>query len=91
MDLKGQLNKFLVGQELIDAMAVFPSYQKDLSDPSERLQALLDIYKIYIPSPGAIDIYNRLYLAILGSLEKKDTKPEIILLNDNFRVIMGLN
>ena len=47
MDLKGQLNKFLVGQELIDAMAVFPSYQKDLSDPSERLQALLDIYKIY--------------------------------------------
>src|SRR5574344_201713 len=90
MDLKGQLNKFLVGQELIDAMAVFPSYQKDLSDPSERLQALLDIYKIYIPSPGAIDIYNRLYLAILGSLEKKDTKPEIILLNDNFRVIKGL-
>ncbi len=89
-NLKEQLNKYLSGDELINALTVLPPYREGLTDIPDRLTALLDIYKIYIPSKSATDIYNRLYLALLNSLEKKNTLLEVELQNDNFRVVKGL-
>lgn len=89
-NLKEQLNKYLSGDELINELTVLPPYREGLTDIPDRLTALLDIYKIYIPSKSATDIYNRLYLALLNSLEKKNTLLEVELQNDNFRAVKGL-
>ena len=88
-NLKEQLNKYLSGDDLIKALTVLPPY-REVNTIDERLTALLDIYKIYIPSKSAVDIYNRLRMALLNSLEKKNTLLEINLQNDNFRAIKGL-
>lgn len=89
-NVKEQLNKYLSGDELIKALTVLPPYREGLTDIPDRLTALLDIYKIFIPSRSAPDIYNRLYLALLNSLEKKNTLLEVCLQNDNFRAVKGL-
>ena len=89
-NLKEQLNKYLSGDDLIKALTVLPSYREGLIDVPDRLTALLDIYKIFIPSKSTPDIYNRLYMAILNALEKKNTLSEVELQNDNFRAIKGL-
>ena len=87
--VKEQLNKYLCGEELIKELTVLPPYSEGLVDVPYRLTALLDIYKIYIPSSTTLDTYNRLYMAILNSLEKKATLSEVGLQNDNFRSIKG--
>ena len=89
-NLKEQLNKYLSGEELIKTLTVLPPYRDGLVEVPDRLTALLDVYKLYIPSKRALDAYNRLYMAILNSLEKKDTLLEVGLHNDNFRAIKGL-
>lgn len=89
-NLKEQLNKYLSGDELINALTVLPPYQEGLVDVPDRLTALLDVYKLYVPNRKALDVYNRLYMAILNSLDKKDTLLEVGLQNDNFRAIKGL-
>ena len=89
-NIKEQLNKFIFGEKLINALTVLPPYQEGLVDVPDRLTALLDVYKLYIPNRKALDVYNRLYMAILNSLEKKDTLLEVGLQNDNFRAIKGL-
>ncbi len=89
-DLKTQLNQYLAGEELIRALTVLPPVRENLRDVPERLAALLDVYKIFLPGKSVQDIYNRLYLAILNSLEKKNTLTATLLQNDNFRAIKGL-
>lgn len=89
-NVKEQLNKYLSGDELIKALTALPPYREGLTDIPDRLTALLDIYKIFIPSRSTLDIYNRLYLALLNSLEKKSTLLEVSLQNDNFRAVKGL-
>lgn len=88
--VKEQLNRYLCGEELIKALTVLPSYREGLVEIPDRLTALLDIYKIYIPSSSTLDIYNRLYMAILNSLDKKATLLEVGLQNDNFMAIKGI-
>ena len=78
------------GPELLEQLKVLPPYKNDLTSIPERLMALLDIYKIFIPNQTTIDIYNRLYLSLINSLEKKNTLLETQLANDNFRAIKGL-
>ena len=87
--VKEQLNKYLSGEDLIKALTVLPPYREGLIEIPDRLTALLDIYKIYIPSSATLDIYNRLYMAILNSLEKKATLLEVGLQNGNFMSIKG--
>ena len=54
-------------------MTVLPSYNSDTRFQSAtiRLMALSDLYSIYIPSSMSIEIYSKLYLALLRSLQKK--------------------
>ena len=88
--MKEQLNGYLTGEALIEALTVLPPYREGLESVPDRLMALLDIYKIFIPSKSTPDVYNRLYLAVLNSLEKKNTLLEVGLQNDNFRAVKGL-
>jgi hypothetical protein len=89
-NIKAQLNQYISGNELFKELTVLPEYQSQATTTPERLIALLDIYKIFIPNKTTIDIYNRLYLALINSLDKKNTLLETQLLNDNFRAVKGL-
>lgn len=76
MNISDILNPLLSGDTLISQLSVFPSYDADIinKSESERLIALMDIYNLYIPSQMSIEIYSKLYLATLRSLQKKDIK-----------------
>ena len=89
-DFVEQLRPLLEGETLRKELTVLPEIKTSFRSKAERLIALLDIYKIFIPNDATIDVYTRLYLAVLNSLERKDTYDEIVKLNDNFKVIKGL-
>ena len=84
-----QLNNYYSGDELMEELSVLPQYRHDVTTIPERLMALLEVYKVFIPNKTIVDIYNRLYLALLNSLDKKNTLLETQLLNDNYRAIKG--
>lgn len=83
-ELIKQLEPLLEDEELIYSLQVLPEIKKEFYSKGERLIALMDVYKIFIPNKTTIDIYNRLYLSLLASLEKKNTLEEVRLFNDNF-------
>lgn len=70
------LNEMLTGEYLLHKMSVYPEYNhlyiKEL-DPSIRLNELLKIYDIYVPTEMTIEIYVQLYLSLVKSLNKKCT------------------
>lgn len=77
------------GDALISALSVLPTYDENIRSQNEavRLIALSDLYRIYIPSPMTTEIYSKLYLALLRSLQKKMTKTAVIQQNQNHRAI----
>jgi hypothetical protein len=89
-ELISQLQPMLEDEELINSLTVLPELQTNLKKKSDRLIALNDVYKIFIPNKTTVDIYNRLYLSVINSLEKKNTIEETKLLNDNYRAMKGL-
>ena len=78
------------GQELIAALEVLPEYDSSicLADAPIRLVALSDLYRIYVPSQMSLEIYSKLYLALLRSLQKKGTKLAVQQQNQNYKAIM---
>lgn len=83
------LPEMKAGDALISALSVLPAYDANIRSQNEavRLIALSDLYKIYIPSPMTTEIYSKLYLALLRSLQKKMTKTAVIQQNQNHRAI----
>ena len=81
-NMASQLNDLLSGKDLIKELSSLPCLHTKLDSKKDRLLALLDVYKIYIPNKASIEIYNTLYLSILNSLEKKETIEEVELIND---------
>lgn len=84
-----KLSPMLAGEELTDALKVLPEYKKDirLASASTRLVSLNDIYEIYLPSTMSHEIYSKIYLATLRSLQKKVSKIAIIQRNNNAKII----
>ena len=66
----------LAGNELIDTLRVLPQYDKRIiqAPVPTRLVAMSDIYNIYEPSKMSVDIYSKLYLSLMRSLQKKGTR-----------------
>lgn len=77
------------GDALISALSVLPAYDENIRSQNEavRLIALSDLYRLYIPSPMTTEIYSKLYLALLRSLQKKMTKTAVMQQNQNHRAI----
>ena len=50
--------------------------------------ALSDLYRVYVPNQMSLEIYSKLYLALMRSLQKKGTKLAVQQQNQNFRAIM---
>lgn len=89
IDVVKSLPEMKTGTELIKAMSVFPEYNEDIVNENQavRLMALSELYNLYIPSQMSIEIYSRLYLALIRSLQKKGTKLAIKQQNENFMAI----
>jgi len=82
----------IFGEELKNRMLVLPEYDEQIrgKDEGERLIRLSDLYKIYIPSTMSMEIYSKMYMALLHSLQKKDMKKEMnIQRNANYGIIGG--
>ena len=73
------LPPLLSGQTLIDSISNYPEYDEDIrnAEQYERLGALADIYRVYYPFSMSVEIYNKLYLATVLSLKKKNTKVAV--------------
>ena len=58
------------GQELVTALEVLPEYDASIctAEAPVRLMALSDLYKIYVPYQMSLEIYSKLYLALMRSL-----------------------
>lgn len=83
------LPKMKSSEELIEALKVLPEYLESIcqQDSVTRLVALSDLYKIYIPSFMSVEIYSKLYLSLIRSLNKKKTKLATIQQNENFKAV----
>lgn len=88
-----QLPKMIDGEDLINIITSLPEYDNSIINKSktERLIELENIYNIYIPSKMTIEIYNKLYLSILKSLKKKQTKIATLQQVENYKKIIGEN
>ena len=80
-----KLPPMLSGAELKEKLEIKPYYDNSirLKSKSERLMALNDIYNIYLPSVMSEEIYSKIYLAMLRSLQKKEGKLAVQQRNEN--------
>ena len=85
------LQPLLSGKELIGSLKCLPEYDPAIreADTIERLEALSDIYRIYYPFPMAVEIYNKLYMATVLSLKKKNTKLAVQQHNLTYKAMIG--
>lgn len=84
------LPRMMSGNELISTLKILPEYNPGIcsADAPLRLMALSDLYRVYIPSQMSLEIYSKLYLALLRSMQKKGTKLAVQQQNQNYRAIM---
>lgn len=89
-DIINALPRMKSGNELISALEILPEYTPEIcaADTPVRLMALSDLYRVYIPSQMSLEIYSKLYLALLRSMQKKGTKLAVQQQNQNYRAIM---
>ena len=87
--LPNQLSPMKTGKDLLSEMTVLPKQDPDirLQPSTVRLMALSDHYDIYLPSSMSVEIYNKLYLALLRSLQKKEGPIAQIQRNENHKRI----
>ena len=78
------------GNELFSSLEILPEYDDTIrdSDVPVRLMALSDLYRIYVPSQMSLEIYSKMYLALLRSLQKKGTKLAVQQKNQNHNAII---
>jgi len=83
--------EMLTGYNLKSELEQRPYYDDSIRTKSvaERISSLSDIYSLYIPSQMSVEIYNKLYLALMHSIQKKNTKQAIRQQNENRKAILG--
>lgn len=81
------------GKELKSVLQILPEYNENIriENAAVRLMELSTLYNIYIPSSMSLEIYSKLYLALLRSLQKKGTKLAVIQQHENFKAIRQQN
>ena len=83
------LSPMLSGDGLVHAMEVLPDYDEAIrkAPVPVRLVGLSDLYQVYLPSAMSSEIYSKLYLALLRSLQKKGTREAITQKYENHKAI----
>lgn len=89
IDFTTKLPEMKSGNELISALSIIPEYDEIICQQNQavRLMALSELYQIYIPSQMSLEIYSKLYLALLRSMQKKGTQMAIKQRYKNYKAI----
>ncbi len=89
-DIINVLPRMKSGEELVEALEILPEYTDSIrsADVPVRLMSLSELYRVYIPSQMSLEIYSKLYLALLRSMQKKGTKLAVQQQHQNYRAIM---
>ena len=89
MNLIKKLPPMLSGSALEQALTILPEYDPAIVSENEamRLMALSDLYKVYVPNQMSKEIYCKLYLALLRSLQKKQSKLAIQQYMENYKAV----
>lgn len=68
----------LAGDALKNALKVYPAFDDAIAQMPQalRLMRLSQLYDIFVPSRMAEEIYSKLYLAMLRSLQKKERRMQ---------------
>lgn len=74
-----ELKRMYTGKELTEKLICLPEYDNSIrnEDMATRLVELSSLYQIYIPSEMSVEIYNKLYMAVLRSIKKKGTREAV--------------
>lgn len=90
INLVEKMPEMLSGKELYDRLTDIPEYDETIREKSstERLMALSTLYDIYLPSEMSVEIYSKLYLALVRSLQKKGTQTAVQQSYQNHNAIM---
>jgi len=88
-DIVQYMPEMLTGENLMNALIYLPDYDEDIRNKSTavRLIALSDLFRIYLPSQMSLEIYSKLYLALLRSLQKKGSKIAILQQYENHKAV----
>lgn len=89
--LKTIMPPMLTGSALDEALSIKPEYSENIrkATEAERLIALQGLYNIYIPTEMSREIYSKLYLALLRSLNKKQSLTAIRQFSENQKSMKG--
>ena len=89
IDFTTKLPEMKSGNGLISALSIIPEYDETICQQNQavRLMALSDLYQIYIPSQMSLEIYSKLYLALLRSMQKKGTQMAIKQRYENYKAM----
>ena len=84
-----KLPPILTGEQLDKALAITPDYDSDITEENAaiRLMSLNTLYQIFVPTQMAREIYTRMYLSLLHSLQKKESKLAIQQYTENHKAI----
>ena len=90
ISLVKKLPPMLSGNELEKALTILPEYDPAIINANEamRLIALTDLYKVFVPNQMSREIYSKLYLALLRSLQEKESKIRVKQTLENHRAIL---
>ena len=91
MDIQPHIPPLLIGEELVNALTVLPKYDPEIRNAaaSARLLELNKLYDIYVPSVMTAEIYSKLYLAFVRSIEKKQTIAATKQAYENMELVEG--
>ena len=86
------LPDMLAGDELIERLTVKPVYDENIRNQpmNVRLMALSSLYDLYIPSQMSVEIYNKIYLSIMRSVQKKTSKEATMQRYKNYQTRRGI-
>ena len=87
------INPLLIGDELYESLKSIPKYDELIchKDKSARLVALSDIYSIYLPSKMSEEIYSKLYLSLIRSMNKNCSINAVKQSNENYKTIRQIS
>lgn len=86
-DYSELLPKMLFGEDLKNMLQVLPDFDESVRglDAGTRLLKLMDIYKVFVPQNLSLEIYHKLYMMTVMSLQQKGTVDATRQLNVNHR------
>lgn len=82
----------ILGEDLLRELSYLPPYQEDIcnQEPGVRLIASNAIAELFIPSSMSMEIYSKIYLSMIRSLQKKQTVEAVTQAKENYKRTQGL-